>query len=108
MKRDYLFEGKAADTADLVVLGAWYGTGQKGGKMNVFLMGCYDTDDKCWRSVTKVHGLDDETLAALQTELDMVKISRDVNLVPRWLNVTKTMVPDFVAKDPKVLRGTGE
>lgn len=103
VKRDYLFEGKAADSVDLVVLGAWYGTGHKGGMMNVFLMGCYNSDDRTWRSVTKVHGHDDETLQALQTELDMVKISRDLNKVPDWLNVTRTMVPDFVARDPKVM-----
>ena len=30
VKKDYLFGGAMADTADLVVLGAWYGTGQKG------------------------------------------------------------------------------
>ncbi|KAK7600957.1 hypothetical protein V9T40_008398 [Parthenolecanium corni] len=101
VKRDYLFEGKAADSVDLVVLGAWYGTGQKGGMMNVFLLGCFNPDDRSWRSVTKVHGHDDETLKALQTELDVIKISRDVTRVPKWLNVTKTMIPDFVARDPK-------
>jgi DNA ligase-3 len=30
MKKDYLAEGAMADTADLVVLGAWLGTGNKG------------------------------------------------------------------------------
>lgn len=30
MKKDYLAEGSMADTADLVVLGAYYGTGNKG------------------------------------------------------------------------------
>lgn len=30
VKRDYLFDGAMADSADLVVLGAWYGTGNKG------------------------------------------------------------------------------
>lgn len=29
-----------ADSADLVVLGGWYGTGQKGGLISIFLMGC--------------------------------------------------------------------
>jgi len=42
VKKDYLNEGAMADSADLVVLGAWYGTGNKGGLMSVFLMGCYD------------------------------------------------------------------
>ncbi|CAB3976556.1 DNA ligase 3 [Paramuricea clavata] len=42
MKKDYLEEGSMADTADLVVLGAYYGTGNKGGMMSVFLMGTYN------------------------------------------------------------------
>ena len=29
VKKDYLNEGAMADTADLVVLGGWYGTGNK-------------------------------------------------------------------------------
>lgn len=37
-----------------------------------------------------------------QKELDMVKISKDASKVPPWLKCTKTMIPDFVAKDPKV------
>ncbi|BES96201.1 DNA ligase [Nesidiocoris tenuis] len=102
VKKDYLFDGAMADSADLVVLGAWYGTGQKGGMMSVFLMGCYDEDRDVWCTVTKVHtGHDDSTLARLQKELVMEKISKDPSLVPRWLKCTKTMIPDFVAKDPK-------
>uniref|UniRef100_A0A8D8WGN6 DNA ligase n=1 Tax=Cacopsylla melanoneura TaxID=428564 RepID=A0A8D8WGN6_9HEMI len=102
VKKDYLFGGSMADSADLVVLGAWYGTGNKGGMMSVFLMGCYDPDKKKWCTVTKVHGgHDDKTLERLQTELDMVKISKDATRVPDWLNCKKTMIPDFVARDPK-------
>lgn len=102
VKKDYLYEGAMADSADLVVLGAWFGTGNKGGIMSIFLMGCYDESTKTWRTVTKVHsGHDDSTLEKLQKELDVVKISKDVNKVPNWLKCTKTMVPDFVAKDPR-------
>lgn len=102
VKKDYLFRGAIADSADLVVLGAWYGTGQKGGMMSIFLMGCYDPSRKKWLTVTKVHGgHDDATLAELQTTLDMVKISKDPTAVPSWLIVNKPMVPDFIAKDPK-------
>ncbi|XP_025602268.2 DNA ligase 3 isoform X1 [Athalia rosae] len=102
VKKDYLLEGAMADTADLVVLGAWYGTGKKGGMKSVFLMGCYDEDKDRWVTVTKVHtGHDDATLARLQGELEMDKIAKDVNLKPRWLHANKPMVPDFVAKDPK-------
>ncbi|GLH15713.1 DNA ligase [Gryllus bimaculatus] len=124
VKKDYLFGGAMADTADLVVLGAWFGTGQKGklilflvfiflaffslsvnfsgGMMSVFLMGCWDPAHKVWCTVTKVHtGHDDKTLEQLQGELEMEKISKEVNRVPSWLKCTKTMVPDFVAKNPK-------
>nr|CAD7588747.1 unnamed protein product [Timema genevievae] len=102
IKKDYLFGGSMADSADLVVLGAWFGTGQKGGMMSVFLMGCYDPAQKKWCTVTKVHtGHDDKTLERIQDELQMVKISKDARKVPDWLLCTKTMIPDFVAKDPK-------
>ncbi|XP_047026101.1 DNA ligase 3 [Helicoverpa zea] len=104
VKKDYLFDGAMADSADLVVLGAWFGTGKKGGMMSVFLMGCHDARRKKWVTVTKVHtGHDDSTLERLQKELAplMVKISQDSNKVPSWLDCNKGMVPDFVALDPK-------
>lgn len=102
VKKDYLFEGAMADSADLIVLGAWYGSGKKGGMMSVFLMGCYDPYTQKFYTVTKVHtGHDDETLDRLQSELDMVKISCDAAKVPKWLDCNKTMIPDFVASDPK-------
>ncbi|CAH2085383.1 unnamed protein product [Euphydryas editha] len=104
VKKDYLFDGAMADTADLVVLGAWFGTGKKGGMMSVFLMGCLDTRRNKWVTVTKVHtGHDDSTLERLQKELNplMAKISQDYFKVPSWLDCNKGMVPDFVALDPK-------
>uniref|UniRef100_A0A5F4W9Q7 DNA ligase n=1 Tax=Callithrix jacchus TaxID=9483 RepID=A0A5F4W9Q7_CALJA len=77
VKKDYLNEGAMADTADLVVLGAFYGQGSKGGMMSIFLMGCYDPGSQKWCTVTKcAGGHDDATLARLQKELDMVKISK--------------------------------
>jgi DNA ligase-3 len=42
------------DSADLIVLGAYFGTGSKGGKMSTFLMGCYDESCKKFRTVVKV------------------------------------------------------
>lgn len=48
-----------------------------GGIMSSFLMGCYDPDSKKWCTVTKCSGgYDDATLARLQKELDVVKISK--------------------------------
>lgn len=45
--------------------------------MSIFLMGCYDPDSQKWCTVTKcAGGHDDATLARLQKELDMVKISK--------------------------------
>uniref|UniRef100_A0A1Y1KHU9 DNA ligase n=1 Tax=Photinus pyralis TaxID=7054 RepID=A0A1Y1KHU9_PHOPY len=102
VKKDYLNDGAMADTADLIVLGAWYGTGKKAGMMSVFLMGCYDHSTEEFCTVTKVHtGHDDKTLEKLQTELKMVKINSEPANVPAWLKCTRTMIPDFVAEDPR-------
>ena len=32
----------------------------------------------------------------------MVKIGKDPSKVPTWLRANKPMIPDFVARDPKV------
>ncbi|KAK9887990.1 hypothetical protein WA026_000280 [Henosepilachna vigintioctopunctata] len=102
VKKDYLFDGAMADSADLIVLGAWYGTGKKGGKMSVFLMGCYDEKRDLFCTVTKVHtGIDDKTLEDLQEQLEMNKLSSDCKRVPEWLSCNRPMIPDFVAKNPK-------
>lgn len=70
IKKDYLFDGKMADSADLVVLGAWFGTGKKGGMLSIFLMGCFDDSRNVWKTVTKVHtGLDDAALEKLQVNI---------------------------------------
>ncbi|XP_027481723.1 DNA ligase 3 isoform X4 [Zalophus californianus] len=102
VKKDYLNEGAMADTADLVVLGAFYGQGSKGGMMSIFLMGCYDPSSQKWCTVTKCSGgHDDATLARLQKELDMVKISKDPSKIPGWLKINKIYYPDFIVPDPK-------
>ncbi|KAK2503814.1 hypothetical protein MC885_012390 [Smutsia gigantea] len=102
VKKDYLNEGAMADTADLVVLGAFYGQGSKGGMMSVFLMGCYDPGTRKWCTVTKCSGgHDDATLARLQKELDMVKVSKDPSKIPSWLKINKIYYPDFIVPDPK-------
>uniref|UniRef100_A0A7M4ECM5 DNA ligase n=1 Tax=Crocodylus porosus TaxID=8502 RepID=A0A7M4ECM5_CROPO len=102
VKKDYLNEGAMADTADLVVLGAFYGQGSKGGMMSIFLMGCYDPKTEKWCTVSKCSGgHDDATLARLQKELDMVKISKDPSKIPSWLKINKLYYPDFIVPDPK-------
>merc|ERR1719209_32145 len=53
VKKDYLDDGKMADSADLVVLGGWSGTGKKGGQISSFLMGVRDQANGKWCTVTK-------------------------------------------------------
>ncbi|XP_024119769.1 DNA ligase 3 [Oryzias melastigma] len=102
VKKDYLNEGAMADTADLVVLGAFYGKGSNGGIMSSFLMGCYDPDSKKWCTVTKCSGgYDDAMLARLQKELDVIKISKEPGKIPGWLKIVKNYYPDFIIRDPE-------
>ncbi|XP_075148977.1 DNA ligase 3 [Haematobia irritans] len=104
VKKDYLFGGQMADTADLVVLGASYGSGKKGGVLSIFLMGCYDRRDRLWKTVTKVHtGLDDNTRLQMHDHLMKLMERSDANRLPTWFLCNKPLIPDFVAKDPKVM-----
>ena len=102
MKKDYL--SGMADSVDLVVLGAYYGTGSKGNLMSVFLMGCYDEKRKEWKTVCKAgNGHDDNTINQINDELksNMKKISKDPSQVPDNINImTNAIVPDFIVKDP--------
>mgnify|MGYP003385226294 CR=1 FL=1 len=54
MKKDFLESGIMADAVDLVVLGAYYGTGAKAGVKSTFLMGCFNEMTNKWHTVTKV------------------------------------------------------
>uniref|UniRef100_A0A8C5B381 DNA ligase n=1 Tax=Gadus morhua TaxID=8049 RepID=A0A8C5B381_GADMO len=102
VKKDYLNEGAMADTADLVVLGGFYGKGSNGGIMSSFLMGCYDPDSKKWCTVTKCSGgYDDAMLARLQKELDVIKISKEPSKIPAWMKIVKNYYPDFMIRDPQ-------
>lgn len=68
--------------------------------MSTFLMGVMD-DKKRFRTVCKVgNGHDDATLEKLNKSLQMTKISQDPALVPKWLDVAKMHIPDFVISDP--------
>lgn len=101
MKKDYLYEGSMADTADLVVLGAYYGTGNKGGMKSIFLMGCLNEKTHKWHTVTKVaNGLDDKTLEKLQKSIKMTNADKK-NPPPDWIVVNKSLIPDFYVTDPK-------
>ncbi|WP_297454020.1 ATP-dependent DNA ligase [Persephonella sp.] len=51
-KRDY--KSHLADTLDLVVVGAFYGKGQRAGKFGSLLMACYDPETDQFKTVCKV------------------------------------------------------
>ncbi len=68
-KRDY--KSEMTDTVDLVVIGAFYGRGRRGGKFGALLMAAYDPDTDTFKSVCKVgSGFTDEDLERLD---DMLK-----------------------------------
>ncbi|KAK8372002.1 hypothetical protein O3P69_014208 [Scylla paramamosain] len=103
IKKDYLNEGAMADTVDLVVLGAWYGKGRKGGLLSTFLMGCLDKRTGEWKTVTKLHaGLDNAMLERLQGEIKAI-IVKDGKEEGRSFKLVKSlaMKPDFNVNDPK-------
>lgn len=102
IKKDYLNEGAMADTADLVVLGAWYGKGKKGGLLSTFLMGCLDKRTGEWKTVTKAHtGLDDATLERLQDEMKVIMVKSGEERRSFKLVKSSAMKPDYIVKDPK-------
>ncbi len=63
-KRDY--KSEMTDTVDLVVIGAFYGKGRRGGKFGALLMAAYDPETDTFKSVCKVgSGFTDEDLERL-------------------------------------------
>ena len=76
-----------------------------GGIMSTFLLGVHDPATDKFLTVTKCTGLDDQTMNQVNRDLDVNKISKDASKVPSWLSVSRTLVPDFVVKDPKVKLG---
>lgn len=103
VKKDYLFEGGMADTADLVVLGAWFGTGKMGGQYSIFLMGCYDGQRNDWRTVTKCHsGLSDIEMDRMHKKISPLMEKQGPNKsLPKWIKIYSSQYyPDALAKDP--------
>ncbi len=67
-KRDY--KSEMIDTVDLVVVGAFYGKGRRGGKYGALLMAAYDPDTDTFKTVCKVgSGFTDEELERLNEML---------------------------------------
>ncbi|MEN3000161.1 MAG: ATP-dependent DNA ligase [Acidilobaceae archaeon] len=86
-KRDY--KSEMIDTADLVVVGAFYGTGKRGGKLSSLLMAAYDPKEDTFKTVCKMAtGFTDE-------ELDkMNEMLRDKIIPQKHPRVSSRMKPD--------------
>lgn len=107
IKKDYL-DG-LADLADLLVVGAWYGSGSKGGQLMTFLMGCVDTTvplgaDHCIKTVCKVtNGLSDSVITVLTKRYKETMTPTTSNgskkSLPKWLDCSSIHVPDMIVKD---------
>lgn len=102
IKRDYLANGKLPDSVDLIVLGAWFGKGSYSDMMTNFLMGCYNEEKQEFVTVTEVTGgISNDVLTKLQKELQMERIDQNPDKCPKWLHCGNSLIPDFVAVDPK-------
>ncbi len=85
-KRDY--KSEMTDTVDLVVVGAFYGKGRRGGKYGALLMAAYDPETDTFKTVCKVgSGFTDEDLDRMQDLLKPYMTSKkparvDSNIKP--------------------------
>lgn len=90
-----------ADSVDLVVVGLYYGKGNKAGLLSTFLMATFDEASGQWKTVCKAgSGFDLKTLKGLQDKFDLDKIERQADKVPYWLDCNSSLAPDYVVKDP--------
>jgi len=94
-KKDY--KSEMIDTVDLVVVGAFYGRGRRGGKLSSLLMAAYNPEKDIFRTVCKVAtGFTDEELERMQ---DML---REIIIPHKHPRVDSKLEPD-VWVEPKLV-----
>ncbi len=96
-KRDY--KSEMTDTVDLVVVGAFYGKGRRGGKYGALLMAAYDPERDVFETVCKVgSGFKDEDLDALPEMLKPYIIERKHPRVVAKMQPDVWVTPALVAE----------
>ncbi|WP_440060316.1 ATP-dependent DNA ligase [Thermogladius sp. 4427co] len=96
-KRDYRSE--MIDTVDLVVVGAFYGRGRRGGKFGALLMAAYNDEKDVFETVCKVgSGFTDEDLAKLPDLLKPYIVDKKPARVVSNIEPDVWVVPKLVAE----------
>jgi DNA ligase-1 len=99
-KRDY--QSGMTDTVDLVVVGAYAGTGKRTGYYGALLMAAHNDEDGTLESVCKLGtGFSDEDLAALHSRLSPIVLSEPPG------NLLSGLEPDFHIQPKLVLEVLG-
>jgi len=97
LKRDY--QSQMADSVDLVVVGAFYGRGKRGGKLSSLLMAAYDPETDTFKTVCKVaSGFSDAELDELQKKLMEIKLDNKDPRVESELEPDIWVEPKYVAE----------
>ncbi len=95
LKRDYRAE--LTDTLDLVVVGAFYGRGRKGGLLSSFLMAVYDKEEDIFKTVCKVGtGFKDEDLTQMNEILKPLIVDHKPARVVAKIEPDKWIEPQVV------------
>lgn len=101
-KKDYRTE--LSDTLDLVVVGAFHGSGRRKGTYGALLMAVYSPGEGRFKTICKLgSGLNDKDLEDLVGKLDLIKGER--NIV--WKNVESKIVPDIHVSPTMVMEVLG-
>jgi DNA ligase-1 len=75
VKKDYL--AGVGDSLDLVVLGAYYGTGKRTGWFGAFLLACYNPSNQTYETVCNIGtGFSEEILASFHEKLSDIVIDK--------------------------------